>query len=366
MARWMVTPTSVNVDPGFWRDRRVLVTGHTGFKGAWLSLWLARLGARVTGVALEPIERPNLFEALDLKAMLRSHFADVRDLGCLGEIVHTAEPEVLLHLAGQAIVRTGYDDPVTTFETNVIGTVNTLEIARRSPALRAVVIVTSDKCYQNDGRSVGYVESDRLGGDDPYSSSKACAELVSASYRESFFQNHSCSVATARAGNAIGGGDWSRGRLVPDVVRSVFGNERLQLRNPDATRPWQHVLEPLSGYLILAQQLSRVGPQYAGPWNFGPSSDGSVSVSELAAAILAASDRPVDWDAQSVAALPESRTLKLETSKARELLGWRCRLSQSEAVRWTVEWYQAWHLGDSVARISANQIDCYERILRAE
>src|SRR4030095_15508590 len=260
----------------FWKGKRVLITGHTGFKGSWLAFWLRTLGADILGYALAPEASPNLFESLEIEQGIRSLTADIRDLGKLDEAVRQFRPEIILHLAAQSLVRRSYREPIETYATNVMGTVNVLEAARRSDFVRSVVVVTTDKVYENRERPEPYRESERLGGFDPYSNSKACAELVVSAYRSSFFGRGETLVATARAGNVIGGGDWSEDRLLPDVFRSLIFDTKLEIRNPDSIRPWQHVLEPLAAYLLLAERLYNGEEKFAGPWNFGPREEDSL------------------------------------------------------------------------------------------
>ncbi len=351
------------LNDGFWRGRRVLVTGHSGFKGAWLTYMLWRFGADVSGFALPPDADPNLFGLLDLEMKIKSRFGDVRDLARFRDMARGADPEVFFHLAGQALVREGYTHPIATFETNTMGVAHALECARDLPNLRAVIVVTSDKCYRNDGRIAGYREDDTLGGDDPYSASKACAELVTESYRRSFFDDSRCAIATARAGNVIGGGDWSRDRLVPDILRAHLAGAPLQLRNPQATRPWQHVLEPLAGYLTLAEQLHTSGAPFAGAWNFGPSANGSVTVAELAHAVYDAWGKEPNWERDSGPNPKEAQCLAVDATKAREELRWSPRLSPADAVLWTVDWYRAWHSGDSPEATTSRQIEQYQSLI---
>jgi len=325
--------------------RRVFVTGHTGFKGAWLSRWLVRCGAEVTGYALEPPTDPSLFRALRLRNDVRHIVADVRDHERLAGAMVEARPEVVFHLAAQPLVRESYSAPRPTFDTNVMGTVNVLEAARRSASVSAVVIVTSDKCYRNvrDGRP--HLEDDPLGGLDPYSSSKGCAELVTGSYAASFFAEGSCAVASARAGNVIGGGDWAADRIVPDCVRALAAGEPVQVRNPDAVRPWQHVLEPLAGYLRLGESLLGEGHEFAGPWNFGPSpGDQGLTVRWVVERFLA------EWGCGSWAAAGdqsaapgEAAQLNLDSGKASARLGWVPSWGAAEAVRRTAAWYRSYY-----------------------
>jgi CDP-glucose 4,6-dehydratase len=279
------------IEPAFWKDRRVLVTGHTGFKGGWLCLWLQTMGAEVTGYALPPATQPNLFEIATVGQKMASILADIRDPDQLRTAFSTHQPEVVFHLAAQAEILPAYSHPVETYSTNVMGTVHVLEAVRQSQGVRAVVVVTSDKCYENRESGQAYRESDSLGGADPYSSSKGCAELVAAAYRSSFFNpvdhaRHGTAIATARTGNAIGGGDWSANRLIPDAIRAFVDKQPLQVRHPAAIRPWQHVLEPLAGYLMLAEQLVQQGASFADAWNFGPANENAPSVEQLLDALV--------------------------------------------------------------------------------
>lgn len=334
-------------DPTFWEGRRVLLTGHTGFKGSWLSLWLQRLGAEITGYALRPPSTPNLFELAEVGGRMRSVTGDVRDLPTLLAAFGEARPEVVFHLAAQPLVRLSYDDPVETYATNVQGTVHVLEAARETADVRAVVIVTTDKCYENREWPWPYREVDRLGGYDPYSSSKACAELVVAAYRDSFFNprrwsDHGTAVASARAGNVLGGGDWAEDRLVPDLMRGFSGGQVVRIRNPDAVRPWQHVLEPLSGYLMLARGLFDDGPVYGGAWNFAPREEGSRTVAWIADHLARAWGEAASWLRDSGEHPHEARTLKLDWSKARERLGWAPRWSLETTLDHVSSWYRTW------------------------
>lgn len=341
--------------------RRVLVTGHTGFKGSWLSLWLKRLGAEVHGYALAP-ETPSLYEAVGLRhSLTQDHHADLRDRGRLKEAFEIAQPEVVFHLAAQPLVRRSYRDPVETLETNIMGTAHVLDLARTLPSVRAVVVVTSDKCYENREWIWPYREDEHLGGADPYSASKGCAEIVAASYRRSYFQSpESARLATCRAGNVFGGGDWSEDRLIPDIVRSILAGRPVVLRNPASVRPWQHVLEPLRGYLMVAHRLLQ--GHGAEAWNFGPAPQAEITVGELANRVVSI------WGKGSVEIRPdtapvhEARLLRLDSSKAAQLLDWAPALSLDDGIRLTAEWYSAsGQAPHTLADLTAAQIDSYQR-----
>jgi CDP-glucose 4,6-dehydratase len=343
---------------GFWQGRKVLVTGHTGFKGSWLSIWLQGLGAETVGYALPVQTEPSLFELARLADHMRSIEGDVRDLEHLSRVIGEERPEVVFHLAAQAIVRTGYDDPIETYTTNVIGTANVLEAVRLDPAARAVLVVTSDKCYENLERAEGYTEEDALGGHDPYSSSKACAELVTRSYRDAFFaaSEPAVGVATVRAGNVIGGGDWAADRLVPDIMRAFIDGEPLYIRYPEAVRPWQHVLDPLHGYLTLAERLFERGADYAEAWNFAPADATMLSVREMVERFLSLWDEPIEVGLDPGPHPHEHGLLLLDPGKANRRLDWRAKLSHEEAFDWVVEWYRAYRDGDDMRRVTERQI----------
>ena len=341
----------------FWRGRRVFLTGHTGFKGAWLSLWLAELGAEVTGYALPPPTQPSLFEAAGLARRMASLEGDIRDLDRLRAAMAAAKPEVVLHLAAQALVRRSYAEPVETYASNVMGTVHVLEALRACPEARAAVIVTSDKCYENRSLERGYAEDDPLGGLDPYSSSKACAELVAGAYRHSF-RGHAA-IATARAGNVIGGGDWAEDRLLPDMARAVQAGKAVRIRHPEATRPWQHVLDPLAGYLLLAERLCTDGERHARAWNFGPGAEGAVAVRQVVDEAARRWGPRARWEADAGEHPHEARMLALDAGRARRELGWRPRLGLEDAIAWTVDWYRGVAAGGDALQASLAQVRAY-------
>lgn len=354
-----------------WRGRSVLITGHTGFKGGWLALWLQRLGAEIHGYALDPSTAPNLFEAANIGGILASDTrADLSDLDALVAAFNSARPEIVFHLAAQPLVRASYDQPLYTWITNTVGTAHVLEATRLIDSVRAVILITTDKVYENREWVYPYRELDKLGGSDPYSASKAAAEMVAASYRESFFgtraeHDHPAQVATARAGNVIGGGDWATDRLVPDCLEAFAKREPVRLRYPHSVRPWQHVLEPLSGYLRLAERLlEEKGDKYARAWNFGPDADGEVTVAEVANSVarLWGEGARVEQEPATHSNPHEAGLLRLDSTLARTALGWRPRWLLSEALEQTVKWHKVWLRGDDVLAFSLDQIADYERL----
>jgi CDP-glucose 4,6-dehydratase len=347
--------------PEFWRDRRVLLTGHTGFKGSWLALWLERLGARVSGVALPPATDPSLFDALAPWPNLVSIVGDLRQPGCAADALSESAAEIVFHLAAQALVRPSYVDPVGTFDTNVLGTVNLLEAVRRTPSVKAVVVVTSDKVYANNQSGQPFGEHDKLGGRDPYSASKACQEIVTASYRESFLAERGVRVGSARAGNVIGGGDWAVDRLIPDFVRAAGAGRPLVLRHPDATRPWQHVLDPLLGYLIYAERL-HAGSDVSVAHNFGPPSDDVWPVHRVVERLARSWGDGIGWTADNAETVHEAQALTLDSARATRSLGWRPRLRLDDALHWTASWYCAYGDGRDMRAYSLEQLDRYEDI----
>lgn len=353
------------VNPAFWQGRRVFLTGHTGFKGGWLALWLQSMGARVYGYALPCPSGPAFFTESDVATGLAGHtLARVEDATALTTALQAAQPEVVLHLAAQALVREAYANPVATYATNVMGTVHLLEAVRNTPGVRAVVNVTTDKCYENREWLWGYREDEALGGYDPYSSSKACSELVTSAYRRSFLADAGVALASARAGNVIGGGDWATDRLIPDLLRAVDTGVTVEIRSPHATRPWQHVLEPLSGYLTLAERLYEQGAPFAAAWNFGPADDDARPVSWILEQ-MANMQRGLRWRIADVPQPHEAHLLKLDSSKARSQLDWQPRWKLAEALRRTLQWHQAWRAQQPMRAFSLAQIHDYMATARS-
>jgi CDP-glucose 4,6-dehydratase len=351
----------------FWRDRRVLLTGHTGFKGAWMSLWLRRLGARITGLALPPATEPNLWNMLVAGPQgpqePHSVIGDIRDPRLVGETVVRADPQIVIHMAAQALVRESYRDPLATYATNVMGTAALLQACRSLPRLECVVIVTSDKVYENHGEGRAFEEGDRLGGHDPYSNSKACAELLTSSFRDSFYAGGP-PIATVRAGNVIGGGDWSEDRLIPDCVRALKARQAVNLRYPDAIRPWQHVLEPLSGYLTLAECLVKAPEATPRAVNFGPNPASFCPVREVVDAFGARFSGRPGWVRDPATQPAEARALTLSSALAGRTLGWHPRLGIHESLSWTADWYLAHSAGENMRAFSEAQIARYGELMK--
>ena len=351
--------------PDFWHDKRVFMTGHTGFKGSWLSLWLQQLGADITGYALSPPTTPSLFEVAKIGAGMRSIIADIRDADSLNRAMREARPDIVIHMAAQPLVRYSYNAPVETYGTNVMGTVHLLEAVRQTETVHAVVNVTSDKCYENKEWSWGYRENDPLGGHDPYSNSKSCAELVTAAFRNSYFNpakhgERGVSVASARAGNVIGGGDWAMDRLIPDILRAMEAARPVCIRSPHAIRPWQHVLEPLSGYLTLAEKLYTDGPSYAEGWNFGPADDDTKPVQWIVENLTEAWGNNASWQLNKAPQPHEAHHLKLDCSKARARLGWQPRWQLRDALAHIVTWHKAFSDRAEMKAVTVDQIFQYQ------
>jgi CDP-glucose 4,6-dehydratase len=358
------------MNPQFWQAKKVLLTGHTGFKGSWLAVWLERLGAHVIGYSLLPPTDPSMFAAARVADGVKSIEGDVRDLERLAAIMSQDAPEIVIHMAAQALVKTAYSDPVTTYTTNVIGTLNVLEAVRKAPSVRVVVSITSDKCYENVEWVWGYRENDRMGGHDPYSSSKACAELLIAAYRDSYFpldriSEHGVRLASTRAGNVIGGGDWSNDRLVPDIMKAIIAGQPVLIRSPHAIRPWQFVLEPLRGYLDLTERLWSDGAAFAGAWNFGPDIEQTKTVQWIVEHLTNLWGKNATWELDRAIHPHETHCLKLDCTKAKSLLGWRPALDLRTGLDWIVEWYRAFQVGDDVRVITEAQIDRYKAIINA-
>ena len=348
----------------FWRGKRVLVTGHTGFKGGWLAVWLESLGAKIAGYSLPAPTEPSFFDVAGVGKSVATTIGDIRDLQSLRKCMQVVEPEVVIHLAAQALVRPSYEDPVGTYATNVMGTVNLLEATRQISSVRSVVIVTSDKCYENREREQGYREDEAMGGYDPYSNSKGCAELVTSAYTNSFFnpadyKRHKVAVASGRAGNVIGGGDWAKDRLVPDMIRAIVAGQPVRIRNPNATRPWQHVLEPVGAYLLLAQRLFEEGPKFAGGWNFGPLEEDTRNVRDVVTQLTRQWGSEARWEADAGDHPHEARFLKLDCARAHALLDWHPVLRVEQAIGWATDWYKAWRGGQDMRTLSLQQISTY-------
>jgi CDP-glucose 4,6-dehydratase len=353
---------------GFFNDKSVLVTGHTGFKGSWLCLYLNILGAKVYGYALDPPTSPSLYNEAMLNEMVKSYVGDVRNFTYLSEIVHAVQPEIVIHMAAQPLVRESYKNPIDTYATNVMGTVHLLQACRDVKSLKAIVNVTTDKCYENKEWHWGYRENEPIGGYDPYSNSKACSELVTSAFRDSFFNprmysEHSVAIASARAGNVIGGGDWADDRLIPDFIRAISSNKNLMIRSPYAIRPWQHVMEPLSGYLLLAKKLFCEGENYSGAWNFGPDDNDAKSVEWIVDSICKFWGGHAAYTIDTNPQPHEANYLKLDYSKAKSELGWTPMWSINDSLESIVKWNKSYMSGDNMREITQNQICSYLKIL---
>jgi CDP-glucose 4,6-dehydratase len=350
----------MGLDLTFWKGKKVFLTGHTGFKGTWASLILCHLGAEVYGYALPPNTSPSFYNEISQSLDLRSStLADIRNLDQLSQSLQVAQPDIIIHMAAQPLVRRSYDEPLETYSTNLMGLANLLDCARKLDSLKVFLNVTSDKCYENKETQDSYSEDDRLGGHDPYSNSKACAELITQSYRDSFFAKAGVGVATARAGNVIGGGDWSIDRLIPDYMRAKCSSSSLSIRNPNAIRPWQHVIEPLVAYLILCQSIYNDSSKYSEAWNFGPNAADIISVRELLAILQNHSENKVDIKYGQDLVKHEAILLKLNSTKAKEKLGWHLRWTAEDAIKKTLDWYNAFYQGEDIYNFSLGQLNSY-------
>ena len=355
------------MNPAFWQGKRVLLTGHTGFKGSWMSLWLQSMGAQVTGYALAPPTNPSLFEIADVAQGMTSIIGDIRDLAKLQAVFTELQPEIVIHMAAQPLVRYSYLNPVETYSTNVMGTVHLLEAVRNTPGVKAVVNITTDKCYENREWVWGYRENDPMGGFDPYSNSKGCAELVSAAYRSSFFNadtyaQHGVATATVRAGNVIGGGDWAQDRLIPDILCAFEQGRKVDIRNPHAIRPWQHVMEPLSGYLTLAEQLFEHGPSFGEGWNFGPNDEDAKPVGWIVEQMAALWGADAQWQVDTGEHPHEAHYLKLDISKARSRLNWYPALRLKDALALIIDWSKQREAGANMRQLTLTQLQAYQTL----
>jgi CDP-glucose 4,6-dehydratase len=358
----MAVTARAQVRPAFWQGKRVLLSGHTGFKGSWLSLWLQSLGAKLRGVALAPPTSPSLFQEAHVAANMEHRIADIRDSAAVQSQLVEFRPEIVIHMAAQSLVRLSYQQPIETYATNVMGTVHVLEAARQTDSVRAIVNITTDKCYENVERTAGYREDEPMGGHDPYSSSKGCSELVSSAWRRSFFRDAGIAIATARAGNVIGGGDWATDRLVPDILRALESAQPVLIRHPDAVRPWQHVLEPLSGYLVLAERLFEQGQTYAEGWNFGPSEADARPVQWIVERLCKAWGSDARWNLQPGQHPHEAGYLRLDISKARQRLHWAPRWDLEAALVQIANWHRAWREGEDMRAVCIRQISEYNAL----
>lgn len=354
------------VEPSFWAGKTVLLTGHTGFKGSWLSLWLQSMGAKVIGYSLTPPTKPSLFEVANVAENMTSIVGDVRDFSALSAVFEKYQPVIMIHMAAQALVRYSYTNPIETYSTNVMGTVHVLEAARLTKSVRAIVNVTSDKCYENKEWAWGYRENEAMGGYDPYSNSKGCAELATAAYRNSYFhpekyQAHGVALASGRAGNVIGGGDWAEDRLIPDIMRAITQGKPVNIRNPHAIRPWQHVLEPLSGYLQLAQKLYEEGASYAEGWNFGPSDEDAKPVQWIVEKLTQSWGEGANWMLDEGNHPHEAHYLKLDCSKAKARLGWHPRWHLEETLSAIIDWHRAYQNSENMREKTFQQIVLYNK-----
>ncbi|MBN6046137.1 CDP-glucose 4,6-dehydratase [Citrobacter sp. ku-bf4] len=352
------------IDASFWKNKRVFITGHTGFKGSWLTLWLESMGAVLKGYSLNPPTEPSLFDIAHIDDIIQSTIGDIRDFDKLYNAIYEFKPEIVFHMAAQPLVRLSYDEPIETYSTNVMGTVHLLEAVKRVGGVKAVVNITSDKCYENREWVWGYREDEAMGGYDPYSNSKGCAELVASAYRNSFFNknnyiSHGVGLASVRAGNVIGGGDWAKDRLIPDILSSFEKQQTVIIRNPHAIRPWQHVLEPLSGYILIAQQLYNKGPEFAEGWNFGPGEDDAKPVQFIVETMVKIWGEGAAWQLDGDEHPHEAHYLKLDCSKARMRLNWQPRWNLVETLNRIVKWHKSWTAGANMFELTRSEISDY-------
>jgi CDP-glucose 4,6-dehydratase len=369
VAIWQSAVEGVAMNPAFWSGKRVLLTGHTGFKGSWLSLWLQSMGSQVTGYALAPPTNPSLFEIAEVGKGMTSVIGDIRDLSKMQAVFTEHRPEIVIHMAAQPLVRYSYQNPVETYSTNVMGTVHLLEAVRNTPGVKAVVNITTDKCYENREWVWGYRENEPMGGFDPYSNSKGCAELVSAAYRSSFFNannyaQHGVATATVRAGNVIGGGDWAQDRLIPDILAAFEQGRKVDIRNPHAIRPWQHVMEPLRGYLTLAEQLFEHGPSFGEGWNFGPNDEDAKPVGWIVEQMAALWGADAHWQMDNGEHPHEAHYLKLDISKARSRLDWHPALRLKDALALIIDWSKQRAAGANMRQLTLAQLQAYQALTR--
>lgn len=352
------------MNTNFWNKKRVLITGHTGFKGSWLSIWLKLLNANVVGFSADIPTEPSLYKLARVENGINSITGNIQDFEKVKTIIEEFNPEIVFHMAAQSLVIKSYQNPIETYSTNVMGTVNVFEAVREIEKPRIIINVTSDKCYENTGSKLGYNEEDSMGGHDPYSSSKGCAELITAAFRRSFFdpkifEEHGISIASVRAGNVIGGGDWAENRLIPDIMRGIFSNRPVTIRNPQSVRPWQYVLDPLSGYLLLAERLDSDSQKFSGGWNFGPSENNIVSVSQILEKISDVWGEQVQISNESGTNFHEAEFLKLNCKKANSILGWKSKTNFEDTIRLTLEWYKKYQQKENLREICENQIIDY-------
>ena len=351
----------------FWNKKKILLTGHTGFKGSWLSLWLQKLNANIIGFSKSIPTNPSLFQLTNIEDGMTSIIGDVCDYDKLEEVVKEYKPEIVIHMAAQAILRESYNNPVETYATNVMGTVNLLESIRKIGNVKVILNVTTDKCYEPNELSKGHIETDRIGGYDPYSNSKACSELVTASFRDSFFNpkeyhKHGISLASCRAGNVIGGGDWAKDRLIPDIMKGILNNETIKIRNPNSIRPWQHVLDPLNGYLILVEKLWSSGSEFSEGWNFGPEENNEKPVKWIVERLTKQWSKDIKWDIDNNINLHEENYLRLNCIKANSRLGWMSKLNLEEGLEWIIEWYRQYEENNDMREITEQQIEKFQKL----